>query len=132
MHFDKQSFQKIVFSHEQILQHYNSAKRDLEIAQKSNITEVIFKFTYDALIKLGITLIAKEGFKIRSRTGHHIKIIEKLTEILNNENISIFGNKMRQDRNLDLYSGGGCISQSSSLEYLHLVKAIFQKAEKIL
>ncbi|MDP8258217.1 MAG: hypothetical protein P9L90_02165 [Candidatus Aadella gelida] len=58
-----------------------SAQRDLKIAESTNISDVVFKFTYDALIKLGIMLIAKKGYKVRSTAGHHIKILEKLSQV---------------------------------------------------
>ena len=79
---------------------------DLKIAEASDITDVIFKFSYDALIKLGITLIAKKGYKVRSTTGHHVKILEKLSQLLKDEDILVLGNKMRQERNVNLYDGG--------------------------
>jgi hypothetical protein len=126
--FESECFQKIKFSLPQIEQFVRSAGRDIEIASQSDIPEVIFKFSYDALIKIGITLIAGEGYKVRSKTGHHIKILEKLGQILDNEDVKIMGNKMRQERNVDLYSGGSSISEKDSRAYLDFVKDIFAKA----
>ena len=130
MYFENESFQKFNFKKEQIKKYFGSARRDILIAQKSTIPEVIFKFSYDALIKIGITLIAKKGFKIRSRAGHHIKILEKLSKLLNDEDIEILGNKMREERNLDLYGGGRLISKKESQEYLTFIKKVFKKAKK--
>ena len=129
--FNHQDFQKMVFSQAQLGQYLASAKRDLEIAVDSDVTEVIFKFSYDALLKIGIFLIAKAGYKVRSRAGHHFKIIEKLTQILEDENLSVLGHKMRQDRNIGLYSGGLSVSQKECLEYLDFVKEAFEKVAKI-
>ena len=130
MYFENESFQKFNFKKEQIKKYFGSARRDILIAQKSTIPEVIFKFSYDALIKIGITLIAKKGFKIRSRAGHHIKILEKLSKLLNDEDIEILSNKMREERNLDLYGGGRLISKKESQEYLTFIKKVFKKAKK--
>jgi hypothetical protein len=126
-YFDKRFFQKTTFSLTQIKRHYNSALRDLTIAKKSDVPEVVFKFSYDALIKLGIALIAKAGYKVRSQAGHHIKILEKLSQILSDENIAVLGNKMRQDRNFDLYCGGTFISQKSSQDYLKFIMDLSKK-----
>ena len=103
---------------------------DFKIAQSSDISDVIFKFSYDALIKLGIALIAKKGHKIRSTAGHHIKILEKLSQILKEEDILVLGNKMRQERNVNLYDGGCFIGEKDSIEYLKFVKSVFKKANK--
>ena len=101
---------------------------DLTIAEESDIPDVVFKFSYDALIKLGIMLIARRGYKVRSAVGHHVKILEKLGQLLNDEDILILGNKMRQERNMNLYDGGYVIGQKDSLEYLNFVKNAFKKA----
>jgi len=130
IYFENQYFQKIEFSKKEIEQFIVSAKRDLKIALDSDILEVVFKFSYDALIKIGIILIAGEGYKIRSQAGHHIKILEKLSQILNDEDVMVFGNKMRQDRNLGLYGGGHFISEKDSLEYIKFVKSVFEKAKE--
>ena len=77
MHFTEEFFQKFKFEKEQLEDYFESAKNSLEIAEKVDISEVVFKFAYDALIKLGITLIAREGYKIRSNMGHHIKYLKR-------------------------------------------------------
>ncbi len=93
---------------------------------------MIFKFSYDALVKTGITLIAACGCRVKSRQGHHIKILEKLSQILNDKDIQIIGEAMRKKRNLDLYQGGVLISQKEAAEYLHFVKKIVIAAEEYL
>lgn len=123
--FNRESFQKIKFSQDQLKHFLNSAKRDLVISEQSDIPEVIFTFAYDALLKLGIYVIAKQGYKVKSRSGHHIKILEKLAQIINNEDVFILGNKMRQDRNLGLYSGGSSVTEKEALEYLAFIKKVF-------
>ena len=128
INFESQYFQKLAFKEEQIEQFLKSALHDLEIAETSDIPDVIFKFSYDALIKLGIALIAKKGHKVRSATGHHAKLLEKLSQLLNNEDILVLGNKMRQERNTNLYDGGFFVGEKDSLEYLNFVKDIFKQA----
>ena len=104
--FESQYFQKLSFREEQIEHLSKSAFHDLQIAEESSIPDVVFKFGYDALIKLGIVLIAKKGYKVRSTAGHHVKILEKLSQLINDEDILVLGNKMRQERNANLYDGG--------------------------
>jgi len=129
INFESQYFQKLAFKEEQIEQFLKSALHDLEIAGTSDIPDVIFKFSYDALVKLGIALIAKKGYKIRSTTGHHVKILEKLSQILREENILVLGNKMRQERNFNLYDGRFFVGEKDSREYLDFVKSVFKKAD---
>ena len=128
INFENQYFRKLVFAEKQIKQFLDSAKHDLKIAESSGIKDVVFKFSYDALIKLGIFLIAKRGYKVRSTSGHHVKILEKLSDILQDNDILIMSNKMRQERNINLYDGVFFISEKDSHEYLNFIKNIFKKA----
>ena len=125
-------FEKFVFSSGQISRYYKSALRDLRIARKANETEVKFRFCYDALLKLAITVSAKHNLRIKSRQGHHIKLIDKLSEILEDRDIHVIGQDMREKRNWDLYGGGIIISQKEAKEYLKWTENIFQKGEKYL
>ena len=131
IHFEKEFFQKIKFTPKQLDRYGLSARRDLEIAQKDIFTEVRFAYCYQALIKLGITILAKKGqVKVRSVPGHHIKILLKLSEILGDEDIFTIGNAMRMKRNQDMYSGGEFISKKETEDYLRFVEGIFKKASK--
>lgn len=86
--FDKKYFQKMMFSDEQINRYFQNALRDMKIAQKDAISEVRFTYSYQALIKIGITLIARKGgVKVRSIPGHHIKVLTKMSELLNHADI---------------------------------------------
>jgi len=127
--FEQNYFQKQKFIDKQISQYFASARRDMEIAESAGIAEVRFKFAYDALIKIGIAVIAEKGYKVRSQPGHHVKILEKMSEILNDENISVLGNKMRQDRNRDFYEGGTIITKKEANEYLEFLKGIFNEVQ---
>jgi hypothetical protein len=57
-----------------------------------------------------------------------VKILEKLSQILMDEDIPVLGNKMRQERNANLYDGGFFVGEKDSNEYLDFVKNIFKKA----
>ena len=61
-----------------------------------------------------------------------MKIIEKIAEILNDPDVIVLGNKMRQDRNIDLYEGGDYVSEKDSQTCLAFVKAILGKAKQAL
>jgi hypothetical protein len=69
-------FEKFHFSKRQIRKYYQSAIRDLKIASNSKIPEVIFRFSYDALVKLAIAVCAKNGLRVKARKGHHIELIK--------------------------------------------------------
>ncbi len=126
--FETQFFQKLTFTPDQLHQFFASAERDYGIAMDDSIPEVRFKFAYDALIKTGIAMIAQEGYKVRSQTGHHVKILDKLSEILNDEDVSIMGNAMRQSRNRDFYDGGTLITETEAKQYLEFVGKVIDKA----
>ncbi|MCX6721282.1 MAG: hypothetical protein NT026_01625 [Candidatus Staskawiczbacteria bacterium] len=130
--FESKFFEKRKFEGKTIKKYFSGAGRDLKIAIENKHPEVIFKFSYDCLIKLGITLIASQNYRIRSRTGHHVKILEKLSEILEDKDIEIMGEAMRKKRNFDLYEGGAIISEKEAKEYLNFVKIIVIEVEKLL
>jgi len=70
--------------------------------------------------------LAKVGkVKIRSIPGHHMKIIEKMKEILKDETVEIIGNAMRSKRNEDFYGGGVLISEKESTDYNLFVEKVF-------
>ncbi|MFC1806807.1 hypothetical protein ACFL0T_00365 [Candidatus Omnitrophota bacterium] len=129
INFENEYFQKLKFEKKQLEQFLKSAVHDLDIAKSSDIPDVVFKFSYDALIKLGIALIAKKGYKIRSKSGHHIKILEKLSQIIKDEDILVLGNKMRRERNFNLYDGGFFVGEKDSRAYLGFVKGLFKQAD---
>ncbi len=122
--FEEDYFRKFSFAKSEIGLFVGAAERDLKIAEDSTIPEVVFKFSYDALVKLGIAAIANEGYKTRSVMGHHVKIMEKLAKILNDNDVAVIGNRMRQKRNADLYEGDDEITEKESAEYLSFVKAV--------
>lgn len=122
--FSTEYFQKFDFSPRQLNAYAESSRHQLKIAKDSQVPEVMFEFAYNALIKFGIHLLADKGYKIRSVAGHHIKILEKMSEILSNEDVLIFGNRMRQERNFNLYDEGRPISHKEAKEFLDFVSEL--------
>ncbi|MBU1046120.1 hypothetical protein KJ616_03320 [Patescibacteria group bacterium] len=123
-------FERFSFTEKQINQYYKSALRDFLIASKSEIPEVTFRFCYDALIKLSITICAKNNLRVRARAGHHIELIEKLSEFLKNKEIIIVANEMRMKRNKDLYGEGVLISDVDAKDYIKWAKNIFYEGDE--
>lgn len=125
-------FEKFNFSPRQIKHYFNAALRDFKIASDSVIPEVIFKFSYDSLMKLAVATCAKNGFRVKERMGHHIELLRKLSEFIGLEDVENIGNKMRKKRNMDLYEGGILISEKEAVEYRNWLKTVFSKAETYL
>jgi hypothetical protein len=131
--FEAAYFRKFNFTEEQINQFLNNALKDLEIAKENSRPEVKFSYSYSAFIKGGIALLAKVGkVKVRSIPGHHVKIIEKMKEILKDEIVETIGNAMRTKRNEDFYGGGILISEKESKDYNLFVEKVFVTIKKVL
>lgn len=125
-------FEKFNFEKSQIEKYYESAIKDFHIATKHSETEIIFQFSYNALIKLAITICAAKGLRVKARQGHHIELINKLSKLLANEDVKILGNEMRTKRNWELYGGGGIISDKEAALYIKYIKNFFKQTEKII
>ena len=129
MNWDKNYFVVQVFSKTELAKYKKSAGRDLAIALSNPEIEVQFHFAYMALVKIGIYLIAKEGYRVKSRPGHHVKIIEALSDLCQSEEILLIGDKMRKDRNLDLYGGDSYYSQDETSVFLHKINDLYQSLD---
>jgi len=125
-------FEKFRFSRKQVEKYHSSAKRDLKIASEADVSEVRFRFCYDALLKLAITVCAEHSLRVKSRRGHHIELIKKLSFFLKDSEIEVLANEMRSKRNWDLYGGGIIISSKEAREYLDWTKQIFNKTESLI
>jgi hypothetical protein len=123
---DKNFFLKQVFSAEELEKLLKSVEKHLAISKKNMEPEVRFHFTYMTLIKIGIYLIAKKGYRVKSRPGHHKILIEKLSEILSNEDIMLIGDKMRRRRNMDFYSADGMITETEANKDFEFVEEIYK------
>ena len=132
INFDNKYFKEMNFNRKQIEKFLSSGTKDLKIAKESKVSDVRFQFTYNALIKLGITLIACFNYKVSSRTGHHRKIIEKLSEILEDEDILLYGNKLRKIRNTELYDSGIMVTDKQSEEFLDFVQKTYSLSQVFL
>ena len=132
MRFEENFFSKFEFTKEQIEKNLHNALRDFDIAKKDTILEVKFTYTYNALIKTGIYLLSFYGMKVKSAPGHHVKIIEKMSEILKDETIADIGNIMRSKRNLDFYSGGTEVTEKECREYISFTETVIKNATAIL
>jgi len=125
--FENKYFLKFPFTNELIEKNIKNALKDLNIAKKVNILEVKFNYSYSALIKAGIALLSYYQVKVKSAPGHHIKIIEKIAQILNNKEIEDIGNSMRSKRNLDFYAGGIEVTEKECREFISFVEKILSK-----
>ena len=127
IHFETEFFQKFRFDKNQIDRYFEAAFRDLKIAREDPFPEVRFTYSYQALIKAGIALIARTGqVKARSVPGHHVKILEKMSVILKNPDVFTIGNAMRMKRNEDLYGGAESVSEKEADDYLAFVEKILK------
>jgi len=122
-------FEKFIFSTQQIKRYWQSAKRDLSIAKQSPLAEVKFRFAYDSLLKLAIAVCAVNNLRVKADRGHHIELINKLAELLNETDIAVIANQMRSKRNWDLYGGGVLITDKEAKECLAWVVKMFIQAE---
>ena len=83
------------FKENQIKKYLASAARDFIIARDSAVPEIIFQFSYNALIKLAVAVCAKNGLRVKSRAGHHIALLEKLAQFLADRKIFKAGDERR-------------------------------------
>ncbi|MBU1121903.1 MAG: orotidine 5'-phosphate decarboxylase [Candidatus Omnitrophica bacterium] len=132
MNIDNKHFYKFDFTTEQISQHFNNAWKDLDIANKDEILDVKFNYAYTAFIKAGITLLSFYGMKVRSIPGHHVKIIDKIAQSLDDCAIADMGNIMRSKRNSDIYAGGIEITEKECKEYIRFVENVVTRVREII
>ncbi|MCX5749249.1 MAG: hypothetical protein NTZ10_03280 [Candidatus Saganbacteria bacterium] len=130
--FEAKHFKIFNFTPEQVEANMKNAEKTLEIAGKDRISEVIFDYSYKAIIKAGIALLSKNNCKVKSGSGHHIKVIEALAKILDDKTIGQDADVMRGKRNLDFYCGGIEVSEKEAAEYLAFAKKIVLAARKII
>ena len=132
MKFEESTFIRFSFTQQQIRKNLANALRDYDIAKKDSILEVKFTYSYSALIKAGIALLSYHQVKVRSVPGHHVKIIEKMSEMLNDEAVDDIGNVMRSKRNIDLYGGGVEITEKECREYIIFAGRVLKRIKNII
>jgi hypothetical protein len=102
-----------------------AAGHDLDIAARHKDIEVLFHFTYMAFVKIGIYMIARQGYRVKAVPGHHQKIIEAMSRISNDIDMQTIGDRMRKERNLDLYGGDSPLTEADSREFFEFAKALY-------
>ena len=132
MTFNSEFFQKQEFDFTTIRRYFNMIKADLEISHSNLEPRVKFQFAYSALIKCGITLMATLNYRVKSKEGHHVFIIENLSEILDDNDILKIGNDMRLNRNKDMYKELIIPTETELNSYLKFVDDVFSKTEEYL
>lgn len=125
-------FENLKFSAKQIQKYYESAIKDFNIALRYSDPDVIFAFSYNSLIKLAITVCAKNNLRVKSKKGHHVELINKMADLLKNKDIEIISNQMRQKRNLDLYGGMSIVTEKEAKMYLDFLKQTIKETNKYL
>ncbi|MCD4814106.1 hypothetical protein K8S19_10500 [bacterium] len=130
MKFEERFFRKQKYTSEQVQQYYRNALKDLDIAEKDTFASVKFNYAYSAFLKAGIALLANHQVHTRSVPGHHMKIIEKMGEILKSKDVVTMGNLMRTKRNLDLYDGGIDPTRKECREYIDFTRKTIKKVIK--
>jgi len=130
MVLNKDFFTKQNFDLATIKRYFSKAKSNLRIARDSKEPEVKFHFSYLALIQIGITLTATRNYRVKSKDGHHIMIIENLSEILGDKDMNAIGNRMRQKRNSDIYGEITAITSKEVKEYMSFVENVLKKSEE--
>lgn len=117
------------YGNKQVKMFYTNALKDMKRSFEYDDPDVRFRFAYDALIKLAITVAASRGKRVLSRAGHHIELLSMLSDALGEGRVKTIGNRMRKSRNKDMYAGGTLMSEKAAAEYAEFVKDVFSKAE---
>ena len=129
---DKKFFQKFNFTAKQIQANLENALRDLDIAERDKILDVKFNYSYTALLKAGLSLLSQNNLKVKSLPGHHVKIIEALSQSLSDPVVVDIGEAMRRKRNLGLYAGGVEITAKECSEYIGFVRKVLSKVRELM
>ncbi|MFA4942503.1 MAG: hypothetical protein WC564_02590 [Patescibacteria group bacterium] len=125
-------FEKFNYYPDQIQKYYQAAVRDLHLAILAEAPEIIFYLSYNIIIKMAIAVCAKNNLRVKSRVGHHIELIAKLAEYLDDQEIEDVANKMRTKRNRDLYDGGVITSEKEAEFYICFCKKLVERADRYL
>lgn len=127
MKFPKEYFIEQQFTKEALSKLKESALRDIKIAENDKEPEVRFHFSYMALLKTGILAIAIKGYRIKSKPGHHKIILEALANILEDKDVLITGDRMRKNRNFDVYSGSITIGIEEIEQNFTFIKEVYKR-----
>lgn len=129
-HFQTEFFQPFTYTEAQISGYFLNAEQDLTRAKHADDPNIVYRIGYDAALKLGIAMIAKAGYKVRSVPGHHIKILDQLAEILKRPDEVDYLHRIRRKRNVDLYEGGLDFTEKEAEDLLKLCETLFSEARR--
>ena len=116
----------------QVKRYFRAATNDLRLAKSTAEPELIFYACYNLIVKVAVAVCAKNNLRVKSRVGHHRELINKLAELLANQDIEIVADKMRVKRNRDLYDGGALVSKKEAAFYLSFCANLIMKADSYL
>ncbi|MBI5754900.1 hypothetical protein HZA41_01630 [Candidatus Peregrinibacteria bacterium] len=128
--FETDHFQEFPYSKSQTDGYFHNAELDFVRAEKARDPNIAYRIGYESILKLGIAMIADAGYKVKSVPGHHIKILEKLGEILKRPDEIEYLHRIRRKRNIDLYEGGLDFTEKESSDLLVLCGILFVEAKK--
>jgi len=132
MTFNSEFFQKQTFDPTVITRYLNKAKHELYLAKDSKWPEIQFTQTYKSFIRIGITLMATLDYRVKSKEGHHIVIIDNIAEMLKDKRINTIGSDMRIKRNVDWYGDFIPVTEQEAKMYMCFVEEVIVKAEEYL
>lgn len=125
-------FEKFDYLPAQIKKYYQAAARDLQLAISAGAPEIVFYLSYNIIIKTAMAVCAKNNLRVKSRSGHHIELIGKLAEYLDDQEIEDIAGKMRTKRNRDLYDGGVITSEKEADFYICFCQKLVKNADSYL
>lgn len=77
-------------------------------------------------------MCAYNNIRVKSRLGHHIALLDKYAEFLNDKKIIAVAKAMRDKRNRDLYDGATVITIKEAERYYVFVQDLLIKTEMYL
>jgi uncharacterized protein (UPF0332 family) len=106
----------------QISRFLASAERKLATAHKilAFDEEACPEQAYEAMLKASLAFMFSYGFRARSQPGHHIAILEFVTEQLDKKHAALLTvfDRLRRKRNIALYDDTGFVSHYEAEEAL--------------
>jgi uncharacterized protein (UPF0332 family) len=129
---EEKFFKKHAKNEKEITDLLANAERSLHIAEEDRFLEVRFSYTYKAFIQSGMALLNHHGLRVRSIPGHHSVLIQKISELLSDEDVCAVGDVMRKKRNRDLYFASVEITEKECEEYLDFVRAMYSSIRAII
>ena len=124
-------FKPLKFTKDQLENYRLSLLQDYRIAKDNNTPQIVLRFSYDCMIKLAISELARQGYKVRSIPGHHIALLDELAEIVGEADLAIVFNEYRQKRNRELYDGYCYATETEAHALFSLLESILTRLKYI-